>query len=177
MSITVSDVLNMNAFVPNPTVISPYPVGIWKAQRTQVTDASAGVVRWTVTPPTDLARAYKFLWSLEEFSFITSVSTADIGIYVEVNTGEVVSRAGGTEVLRFAAELASVTAYTPNRLSAALTSPRLFSFIHQPGGGNLNTYIMEAGNVNAQVYTMTFWGYYWNSEARRLASGPRRPIT
>lgn len=175
MAITVSDVLNMHAFVPNPEVTSSFPVGIWKAQRTQVTDASGGIVRWTVSPPS-LASAYKFLWSLEDWSFITSAISADIGVYLEVFTGEVISRAGGTEVMRFANTMSLINATSPGRLASLFSGFRLVpNFIHQPGGGNLNTYIMEATNVNAQVYTMTFWGYFWNSETRRLASGPRRP--
>lgn len=175
MAITVSDILNMHAFVPNPTVISPFPVGIWKAQRTVATDGSGGIVRWTVTPPTDIARAYKFLWSLESFSFLTSASAAVLNVFVDVLTGENVSRAGGVENLRFAA--AYITANFAGRQDAPYSAypPSALNFIHQPGGGNLNQYAMEINNVNAQVYTMTFWGYFWNSEARRLASGPRRP--
>lgn len=175
MAITVSDILNMHPFVPNPTVISPWPVGIWKAQRTQVTDASGGLVRWTVTPPTVLAQAYKFLWNFEDYSFLTSASSADIWLYIEVATGEVVSRAGGAENLRFARSEVVYGSAATGRLLSCTTTHEPMKFIHQPGGGNLNAYIMEANNVNAQVYTMTMWGYYWNSEARRLASGPRRP--
>lgn len=175
MAISISDVLNVHAFVPNPTVINPYPVGIWKACRTQVTDGSGGLVRWVVSPQA-LVQAYKFLWSLEDWSFITSNLSADLGIVVEVYTGEVVSRAGGTEVLRFMSQTALVAAYTPNRLAGTYRSD-MTRFIHQPGGGNLNAYIIEVNNVNAQVYTMSMWGFVWNSEARRLASGPRRPLT
>lgn len=175
MAITVADVLNMHAFVPNPDLVSPYPVGIWKAQRTQVTDASGGLVRWTVTPPTDLARAYRYLWNLEDYSFLTSVSSNDIWLYLEVYTGETISRAGGAEVMRFARSEVCYGGAATGRLLACTTTHEPMRFIHQPGGGNLNTYIMEAANFNAQVYTMTFWGYFWNSEARRLASGPLRP--
>lgn len=176
MAITVADVINIHPFVPNPDVASPYPVGIWKAARTTVTDATGGVWRWTAAPAS-LAQAYKFLWSLEGASWITSVSTADAGIYIEVYTGEVISRAGGSEVMRFATVQPHVNAYRAGFLAAPHGASPVYSlgFIHQPGGGNLNTYIMEVQNLNGQVYTGTFWGYFWNSEARRLASGPIRP--
>lgn len=176
MAIAVSDVINMHAYVPNPERNSPYPVGIWKAARTQVTDASGGVVRWTAAPPS-LASAYKFLWSLEDWSAISSVTSADIGLFLEVFTGEVISRAGGTEVLRFARSSTLFTAYNPSFLGAGIWHFPTPNFIHQPGGGNLNTYIIEARNVNAMVLSFSMWGYFWNSEARRLASGPRRPLT
>lgn len=177
MAITVSDVINIHPFVPNPNVQSPYPVGIWKAQRTQVTDASGGVVRWTAAPAS-LENAYKYLWSLEDYSWITSVMPAtDLYAYIEVFTGEVVSRAGGSETLRFASTNGTPQVGLVGRLSAWYNKSKqpVFPFIHQPGGGNLNTYIMEIQNINAQVLTMTFWGYFWNSYARRLASGPIRP--
>lgn len=176
MAITVTDVLNLHPFVPNPALQSPYPVGIWKAAITQVTDASGGVFRWVIGPQS-AAQGSKYLWSLEAFSFITSVCTADIGLYVEVNTGEVVSRAAGLEVMRLGVELSVLQAYRPNMLAGVYGGSQdvRLGFIHQPGGGNTNSYILEATNVNAQVYTAAFWGYFWNSAARRLASGPLRP--
>lgn len=175
MAISITDVLNIHPFVPNPDYQSPYPVGIWKAARTQVTDASGGQLRWVVSPPS-ATEAAKYLWSLEGWSWITSVLGVDRGIYVEVNTGEVVSRAGGTEVMRFGITMPCPNSVRPAMLSGPYTNynPSMFEFIHQPGGGNANMYIMDIPNVNAEVYTMTFWGYFWNTQARRLASGPRR---
>lgn len=176
MAITVTDILNLHPFVPNPSLESPYPVGIWKAALTQVTDASGGNVRWVIGPQS-AAQAAKYLWSLESWSWITSAMGADRGGYVEVNTGEVVSRAAGLEVMRFALVSACLNAYRPAMLNALYTysGNTPLGFIHQPGGGNTNAYIFEVQNVNAEVYTFAFWGYFWNSAARRLASGPLRP--
>lgn len=177
MTISITDVLNMNVYVPAAQDDNPFPVGIWKAARTQVTDASGGVVRWVVTPPS-AKDASKYLWSLEQASWLTSVAHAnDYGIYVEVSTGEVISRAGGSEIMRFAhlKYLSNGGGGRVGLLASSVLYATPLNFIHQPGGGNFNEFIMESNNINAEVHTFAMWGYFWNSQARRLASGPRRP--
>lgn len=175
MAITLTDRPDIHLFQPGQQMLDPYPIGIWKACRVQPGDASAGQFSWTVAPAS-AAEAAKYLWSWENASIMTSTTpVASYWVYFQLVTGERYwdSTPTSTTILfAQAGQLANVTTRTANGYDIM----PLFKngLIHQPGNGLTNSYLIETSNINGTTFTCAAWGFLWNSEARRLAGGPRR---
>lgn len=174
MSIISTDVPDIIPFNPSAVLTDPFPYGLWRATRSITGDGTGGYILYTVSP-ISAAEAAKYLWSVESYSLTKGTGLAAVNVVWACVTGERYVRTGGTETLMFARQgYAGVTA---NRQAATANGPSSVRDwpVHQPGNGLTNSYSMECENTNGVVHQFAIWGYVWNSEARRLAGGPRRP--
>lgn len=178
MAITVTEPIQIKLYVPSPPQDSPYPVGEWVGTRQITGDLTAGEIS-VYFAPLSANEAKKWLWSVEQMDARTA-SVLTSAYHMLAITAEPHTDGGGAinnrTFARGGALYTSGALFTQQSSSPfeAINTPT--KYIHQPDGGLTNSYgIIFAPNSNGIVIIFNAWGYLWHPQARRLASGPRRP--
>lgn len=176
MSVTVSEAIKIQLFIPQGKTDTPLPIGQWLGSRQTAGDLTGGVVQCLFTTPGETP-SYLFSWEEASMGYY-AISGATHNIIYELQTQELYTDVGGTaNALRFVRAGSTATSSVSGLQAESQEKGRsLFKFIFQPRRQTspIFTVCLEA-NDNGVVYRVAAWGYLWHPQARRMAGGPIRP--
>ena len=174
MAITVSEPITPTLYIPQPGQDSPWPVGHWRASRTQAGDATGGSLTITMAPNSVIESA-KWAWSIEGISCVKSGVVGDLPISFVWQTAEpYTDSGGGVNLLLFEVSLYLWFDVARNQANTSATSLLLPRYIARPKPPLTTTFLFQTTNIAGQTFRAVAWGYIWHQQVFTNAGGPRR---
>ncbi len=175
MSVSATEPVKVELYIPQVPEDSQYPVGRWVASRQLPGDATAGFAA-IICAPLSAREAAKYAWSLEEVSCRFTGLVGSVDGEVAVIPAEPHQDGGGGLNLRYLS-YAPAHLYTASSGDTSLRNyKRPIEYIWRPARGLTSSVTVYGPNPGALgTMNVMMWGYVWHQQVFTRAGGPRRP--